>query len=240
MKTNYKVLLLTFVINMFMALSLNSFTSPTLYLPMMFLYFLSGLAAFLDKATFYRSIHLKFEEKISFICFIICFISVCFYVADSLDFIEITFQCNNGMYKVLMQGVQNSFFTFNSINVTPIMFAFAFILPFAYLALCLIPYLREHGLTMDKIIYISKNNKLKLFGLIILSISIGFIGNGICYLKYCKSDCTYGSPQYYKYFWVFLIISLCVLYMQFFLRHKNDDSMNQPEEHTESTEYKGC
>lgn len=240
MKTNYKVLLLTFIINIFMALSLNSFTSPTLYLPMMFLYFLSGLAAFLDKATFYRSIDRKSEEKISFICFIICFISVCFYVADSLDFIEITFQCNNGMYKVLMQGVQNSFFTFNSINVTPIMFAFAFILPFAYLALCLIPYLREHGLTMDKIIYISKNNKLKLFGLIILSISIGFIGNGICYLKYCKSDCTYGSPQYYKYFGFFLIISLCILYMQFFLRHKNDGSRNQPEEHTESAEYKGC
>lgn len=63
MKTNYKVLLLTFVINIFMALSLNSFTSPTIYLPMMFLYFLSGLATFLDKIAFYKSVSQEFEKE---------------------------------------------------------------------------------------------------------------------------------------------------------------------------------
>lgn len=159
MKTNYKVLLLTFVINIFIALSLNSFTSPTLYLPMMFLYFLSGLAAFLDKIAFYKSVSQEFEKRISYIGFFVCFIVVCFYIAHSLRFIEINFQCDNGTYKVLMQGIQNSFFTFNSINITPIIFSFVFILPFAYLALCLVSYLREQGFTLNKVKSILLNHK---------------------------------------------------------------------------------
>ena len=223
MKTNYTVLILTFIINIFMALSLNSFTSPTLYLPMMFLYFLSGLAAFLDKISFYKSTKQKPEEWISWFSFSICFLGVCFYTANSLGFIEITFQCNCGIYNVLMQGVPNSFFTFNSINVTPAIFIFAFILPFAYLALCLVSYLRERGLTIVKVVYICKNRKLRLIGVITLSVLAGFLGMLACYLKYCNSASNYGSPQYYKYFIIVSILAVFILGIRFLLRHKNDD-----------------
>lgn len=231
MKTNYKVLFLTFIINIFMALSLNSFTSPTLYLPMMFLYFLSGLAAFLDKISFYKGTEQKSEECISWFCFSICFLGVCLYTANSLGFIEINFQQNSGTYKVLVQGVQNSFFTFNSINVTPIIFGFAFILPFAYLALCLVSYLREQGLTTDKVIHICKNNILRFIGVIALSVLAGFAGTLACYLKYCNSASNYGSPQYYKYFVIAFIVGSFILVVRFFLRHKNDNLLQgyQPE-----------
>ncbi len=236
MKTSYKVLMITFVINLFMAFSLNSFTSPTLYLPMMFLYFLSGLAAFLDKIAFYKSIKQKPEEYISWICFSICFLGVCFYTANSLGFIEVNFQRNNGTYKVLMQGVQNSFFTFNSINVTPAIFIPAYILPFAYPALCLVSYLREQGLTMEKVINISRTHKKTLILPFILSIIIGvFIGVGFCYLKYNMNNHIYGHPQYHKYFLLLFIVSLCASYVCFFLHYKNDNSGQQPEEESAQT-----
>lgn len=235
MKTNYIIMILTFFINLFMALSLNSFSSSTLYLPMMFLYFLSGLAAFIDKIAYYKNSGQKLEEKISWICFSVCFLVVCFYIANSLGFIEIIFQCNYGTYNVLMQGIQNSFFTFNSVNITPFIFLFAFMLPFAYPVLCLISYLREQGLTMEQVLYIHKNNKLKLFGLLILSVIIGSIGMGICHLKYCKSDCKYGSPQYSKYFCALFILSLCILCVRFFLRHKNDKLSTHQQEEQSST-----
>ena len=69
MKTNYKILMITFFINLLMALFLNSFSTSSIYLPMIFLYFLSGLASFLDKISFYKSIGLKLEERISTILF---------------------------------------------------------------------------------------------------------------------------------------------------------------------------
>lgn len=222
MKTNYKVLLLTFVINIFMALSLNSFTSPTIYLPMMFLYFLSGLATFLDKIAFYKSVSQEFEKRISYIGFLVCFLVVCFYIAHSLRFIEINFQCDNGNYKVLMQGIQNSFFTFNSINMTPIIFSFVFILPFAYLALCLVSYLREQGFTLVKVKSILLNHKKTSFLPLIVSIIIGVGGIGFCFLKYRLSNHQYGRPQWGKYFFVLFILSLCLSYLLYFLRHKND------------------
>lgn len=240
MKANYTVLILTFVINIFMALSLNSFTSPALYLPMMFLYFLSGLAAFLDKISFYKSTKQKPEEYISWFCFLICFLGVCFYTANSLGFIEIAFQCNCGTYKVLMQGVQNSFFTFGSINVTPVIFILILIIPFAYLVLCLVSYLRERGLTTRKVIYICKSKRLRLIGVISLSVLAGFAGMIACYLKYHNSASNYGSPQYCKYFVIVFISVLFILGTRFFLRHKNDDLLQgqQPENSSENSGQK--
>lgn len=240
MKTNYKVLIFTFFINIFMALSLNSFTSPALYLPMMFLYFLSGLASFVDKISFYKGTGQKAEEGICWICFFICLLGACFYTADSLDFIEITFQSNCGTYKVLMQGVQNSFFTFNSINVTPLIFFVVFILPFAYPVLCMVSYLREQGLTWKKIRYICKHNILRLFALLFLSVIIGFAGAGVCQLKYIKTSNNYGIPQYHKYFIVAFILCLFISYTYFFLRHRNDDlgQSHQQEEHPYTSEQK--
>lgn len=223
MKTNYKVLIFTFFINIFMAFSLNSFTSPALYLPMMFLYFLSGLASFVDKISFYTGVGQKAERRICWSCFFICLLGACFYTADSLGFIEINFQSNCGTYKVLMQGVQNSFFTFNSINVTPLIFIVVFILPFAYPALCLISYLKEQGLTWEKIVCIYKNNLGKLLGLFFLSLIIGSASAGFCHLKYINTSHNYGTPQYHKYFTVAFILCFCISCTCFFLRHKNDD-----------------
>lgn len=222
MKTNYEVLLLTFIINIFMALSLNSFTSPTLYLPMMFLYFLSGLAAFIDKIEFYKSAGQKFEKRISYISFLICLLGACLYIAYSLGFIEINFQCDNGTYKVLMQGVPNSFFTFNSINITPIIFSFVFILPFAYLALCLVSYLREQGFTMKKVKDILLNHKKTSFLPLLLSVFMGVSGVIFCHVKYHLGNHQYGLPQYQKYFIALFILSFCFSYLLYFLCHKND------------------
>ncbi len=222
MKTNYKILVLTFVINIFMALSLNSFNSPALYLPMMFLYFLSGLASFIDKIAFYIGTAQKTEERISWIGFYICFLGVCLYIANSLGFIEIIFQCNCGTYKVLIQGIQNSFFTFNSINITPVIFSFAFMLPFMYLALCLVSYLREQGLTMGKVISISKHHKIKLVKLLGLSFVLGVIGCVFCYFKYINTPHNHGTPQYHKYFLVAFGLCFVISHIHFYLHHKND------------------
>lgn len=232
MKTNYKVLIFTFFINIFMALSLNSFTSPTLYLPMMFLYFLSGIASFVDKISFYTGVGQKAERIICWCCFFICLLGACFYTADSLGFIEITFQSNCGTYKVLMQGVQNSFFTFGSINVTPLIFIVVFILPFAYPLLCLVSYLKEQGLTWVKIVDISKHNILKLIGLLFLSVIFGFIGIIICRIKYIYTSNGHGIPQYYKYFIIASVSCFFVSYISFFLYHRNDN-LGQTHQHKE-------
>lgn len=221
MKANNKVLIITFIINLFMALSLNSFSTSTLYLPMVFLYFLSGLAAFMDKISFYKDAKFKIEEKISWLCFCVCFLVVCFYIANSLGFIEVNFQCNNGTYKVLMQGIQNSFFTFNSINITPFIFIFAFMMPFAYLVLCIISYLREQGLTMQIILNISSNNKKALLKPLTLPILLGIVGMVICHFKYISTSHSYGRPQYHKYFLLAFMPCLCISYALYFLHHKN-------------------
>lgn len=126
MKTNYWILGFTFIINSFMALSLNSFSSSTMYLPVMFLYFLSNLAAFLDKTSYYKDRELYSERILSFICIVLCLIPVCLYVAYTLGYIEIKFHHFHGTYKILMQGIQNSFFTFNSIDITPLIFFLVF------------------------------------------------------------------------------------------------------------------
>lgn len=54
MHTNYKIQFFTFIINILMALSLNSFSSSSVFLPALFLYFISNLASFLDKAWYYN------------------------------------------------------------------------------------------------------------------------------------------------------------------------------------------
>lgn len=46
LKTNYKIMFFTFIISMFMAMSLNNFVSSGVFLPALFLYFISNLAVF--------------------------------------------------------------------------------------------------------------------------------------------------------------------------------------------------
>ena len=77
-KTNYVILLLTFIINLFMAFSLNSFSTTELYLPMMFLYFLSGLGAFIDKISCYSDPCYK-ADYLSYQCLSISYVFSSFY-----------------------------------------------------------------------------------------------------------------------------------------------------------------
>ena len=222
MKTNYKTLMITFAINLLMALSLNSFSTSSIYLPMIFLYFLSGLASFLDKISFYQSIGLKLEEKICTTCFCICFLIAFLYIANSLGFIGINFQNCEGTYRVLMQGIPNSFFTFNSVDITLFIFISAFMIPCVYLVLCIIPYLREHGFTKEILLQISRNHIKTLIILFFSSLVAGCIGICICYFKYIKKESLYGQPQYKKYFCVFFIGCLIITYILFIFRHRNE------------------
>lgn len=54
--TNYIMLFFVAIINIFMALSLNSFSSSDAFLPALFLYFISNLATFLEKINTYEHI----------------------------------------------------------------------------------------------------------------------------------------------------------------------------------------
>ena len=218
MKTRYSILIMTFVINVFMALSLNSFSSSDSYLPIMFLYFLSGLATFADKIFYYEDAGLYFEKKISIICFVVCSLIVCLYTAYSLGFVEINFQHNGRTYRILMQGIQDAFFTFNSIDITDFLTLAVAFIPFAFFILCVIPYLREQGYTKDSIKKASCKHKKIVILLIITSILIGFLGIIYCHFKYTNCCSIYGQPQYRKYFISLTCSSLFIMYM-FFLHH---------------------
>lgn len=237
MKTNYNVLIVTFVINIFMALSLNSFTSPETYLSAMFLYFLAGFATFIDKITFYQHIGYKLEKRVSQLCLYICAFAVCICIANSLQYIEIVFNSDKGIYKVIMQGGKNAFFTFNSINITPFIFVFAFIIPISYFILCIISYLREKDVTKDLIFDILKNYKLKFILLLTISIISGYIGVSICHLKYKYSSQEYGQPQYLKYFILFFSLFISISYVLLFRHYikQISESKNSNEINSDST-----
>lgn len=197
-KVNHVILLLTFIINLFMALSLNSFSTTELYLPMMFLYFLSGLGAFIDKISHY-SYH-KAEKIISWFGLIICLINVCMYLMYSLHFIEISFQYNGTNYHVLLEGVPNAFFTFTSINITPFMIISVLTIPFVYPLYGLISYLRERNISLNKVKEIYFTHKEALPILILTSIGFGFLGDGFCFFKSYLTQDPFGTPQYRNYF----------------------------------------
>lgn len=238
MKTNYSALIATIIISIFMALSLNSFSSSKLYLSAMFLYFLSGLATFIDKIIFYKYLGYKTEKHVSWICLCICSIIICLYIADSLNYIEIVFKCDDGIYKVLMQGVQKSFFTFNSINITPFIFIFAFTIPIFYLIIFIISCLRDKNITGEFIFATLKNNKLYFIIYLLFSIISGIVGIWICRLKYMHSSHEYGYPQYYKYFLLFFTLSISISYILLFCHYKKKSlkSNNNTEINPDSAE----
>lgn len=208
MKANYSILLLNFIISVFMFLSLNSFSDSTAYLPVLFLYFSSNIATFIDKYIYYKEIDLFLEKFISLICSLLCIAMVCIYISDSLGFTRITFHNVSGIYRMLIQGVPNSFFTFNSIDITLPTFFIAASIPLTYLFYCASSYLREIGLTRTKVIRIFTNNKKKTLFLIFLSLILGQFGVCLCHYKYQISYEGFGEPQYLKYLLAFSLIPL--------------------------------
>lgn len=211
MNTNYKILFFTLIINVFMALSLNNFVSSDVFLPALFLYFLSNLGAFLDKATFYNDNGYRCEKIISLLTFVVCLFCVCFYIAHTLNFIEMVFYLENATYKILIQGLPNSFFTFRSIDITAITFLCVALIPFSSFLLCIIPFLVSHGYTKTFLLKIYNENKKCCFVYLLASILFGLLGLLICYLKSKFYTNGIGTPQYLKYFVTFFLGTLALL-----------------------------
>lgn len=215
MKTNYKIQFFTFIVNTFMALSLNNFISSDVFLSALFLYFISNLAAFWDKLWYYTHDGSYSEKTVSYIGFFICLFAACFYLANALNFIDIVFFPATPTYEILVQGIPNSFFTFSSINIKWVITAFVFSIPILSLLLCIIPFLISHGYTKAMLIGILKNNQKCCFVNIVLSIISGGFFIVICHMRSSHKTTTLGSPQYLKYFFlgftIMFVISFCGL-----------------------------
>lgn len=208
-KTNLGTQLLTCIINIFMAVSLNSFVSEELYLPMMFLYFLSGLGSSIEKISSCNCEKLKLEKSISLIVGFFCLINVCIYLMNSLGFIVIDFQYDAKTYYILLHGIPNAFFTFNSIDITPFLMISIFIVPSAYFVFLIISVLRDKNLNKKEILTILYSQKIIIKALF-CSIASGTLGFFICYLKFRYKNPKYGTPQYIKYFILFFLLGACL------------------------------
>ena len=208
-KTNLGTQLLTCIINIFMAVSLNSFVSEELYLPMMFLYFLSGLGSSIEKISSCNCEKLKLEKSISLIVGFFCLINVCIYLMNSLGFIVIDFQYDAKTYYILLHGIPNAFFTFNSIDITPFLMISISIVPFAYFVFLIISVLRDKNINKQKISIILHSPKV-ISGIIFGSIASGVLGFSICYLKFRYKNPKYGTPQYIKYTILFFLLGACI------------------------------
>ena len=200
MKTNYKIQLFTFIVNVFMALSLNNFISSDVFLSALFLYSISNLAAFWDKAWYYTYTKSLYEKRISYIGFGCCLLAVCFYLADALSFIDIVFFPTLSTYEILVQGIPNSFFTFSSINIKWAITAFVISIPLLSLLLCIIPFLISHGYTKKILIGILRKNKKCCAFNIVLSMLFGCLGIIFCHIKSTFHTAGLGNPPYEKYF----------------------------------------
>lgn len=221
MKTNYKILLFTFCVNILMAISLNSFNASHLYLPAMFLYFASNVVGFLDKASYYNDFDLKIERNISLTCFGLSLPPIFLYIANSINGIDIVFKEVNDTYRIIVQAVPDSFLTFDSKDVTPYILFLVFIMPFAYIPLVAIPYLREQGFTRESMVKITTEHPKILLLLISLSLLFGILGIVICNIKYNRCCVGYGSPQHIKYFASISAISFIIMYVIFLRLYKN-------------------
>ncbi len=207
---NYIMLFFVAIINIFMALSLNSFSSSESFLPALFLYFISSLATFLEKVNTYEQIASRTERIISICGFTVSLFFVCGYLANALHFIDINFQKPCNTYKILIQGRPDTFFTFSSIDITYFVFACVASIPFLSILLALIPYLRNKGYTKEIISNILvRNIKICIIN-IIISICFGFLGVVYCHLKSLRLSSAYGTPQYTTYFFCAFFIALTV------------------------------
>lgn len=195
-----------------MALSLNSFVSSDVFLPALFLFFLSNLAAFLDKTMYYRDKRLYVEKIISMFMFLICLTVLCFYMAYTLNFIEIRFVMEN-TYKILIQGMSKSFFTFNAVNMTVPTIICVAAVPVSSLLLFMISYLRHYSYTKTYLKKILKENVWFCIIFAFLSVCFGALGTYICYVKFCMKYEGFGTPQYLKYFVLFSVSFLIVSFM---------------------------
>ena len=210
LKTNYKIMFFTFIISMFMAMSLNNFVSSGVFLPALFLYFISNLAVFLEKAYTYNFIASRYEKIISYICCCVCIMVSCLYLSHALQLIEIAFFKERDRYRILLQSVPDTFFPFGSIDITFVIFFCIWFIPVASCLLFVIPLLSSHGYTRKNICtIIVQNFRLVLLNFII-SLIMGLFGIICCRVKVKHMLSTLGYPQYAKYFWLMFATTLII------------------------------
>lgn len=197
---NYMMLMFVAIINFFMAMSLNGFYSTDLFLPALFLYFISNLASFLEKKSSYKRCASHIEQLISSICFYISLFMVCGYLAYELHFINLNFQKANEVYHILIQGIPDSFITFSSLDVTILVIISIWIIPFSSVLLVIIPWLRSRGITTELVKIIVEHNKTRCIVISAASCGCGALGILVCRIKYDLLQSQIGTPQYFKYF----------------------------------------
>ncbi len=230
MKTHYGVLLISAVINFIMACSLNSFSDSTLYMPVLFLYFLSNLATFIDKYVTYKDMKQNEEQCVSLICIILSAIMIFLYISDSLNFLEIYFKEEFGKFHMLMQGVPNSFYTFNSVDITAFVFIIAVVMPAAYVLLCVASWLRELGYTIEILKNILIKKVWTILNLCGVSVLLGITGCVYCHYKYQRECEGFGKPQYVRYFVAIFVISLIIEMIILIKRNKDILEEKVPED----------
>ena len=213
-KTNYKILLCSCIINVFMALSLNNFVSSDVFLPALFLYFISNFMTFFEKSYNYKFIASKYEKYVSYTCCIVCGGISCLYTAHALQMVEIVFFKVEDNYRILLQGMPNTFLSFKSVDITGIIIICILFIPLASVLLCIIPFLHEQGFSKQDIENILKKHKC----ILVESIGMAGIAGGggviYCYIKSVNEHSIYGVPQYWKYFTVcFIVIFLFSLFI---------------------------
>lgn len=231
MKTNYGVLWLNLIISIIMAFSLNNFTELDLYLPVFFLYFASNIAAFFDKYVTYKEMKQVWEECISVGCIVLSAVMVLLYLFHTLNYLEIYFEIIHNEYRMQVRAVPNSFYTFNSKDITMYVFITAIFIPVSYAVLLIAAYLREEGYTLDILKNIVMKKKRSVICCVLTSGVLGGLGVCFCLNKYKRKCEGYGSPQWIKYFVIIFIIS--ILFEFFILMKRNKDIFEQKEKKLE-------
>lgn len=209
------MLLLEFIVNVVVAMSLNTFTSIDAYKAALFLYFLPHFINHYAKYKNYKAIDHKTESCVSLLCSVVCGFFIFAYMSDSLKHINIDFQKSYLTYEMLISGITDSFLSFESFNTSDYLIVSVISVPICSLILFLIPRIRNKGYNREMIISIIKKYKLCRRICLVISILVGVAGIAFCHFKSIWLKSYYGSPQYYKYFLLFtalgLLITFCIM-----------------------------
>lgn len=226
MKTHYGVLWFNLIVSIIMAYSLNNFTELNLYLPVFFLYFSSNLAVFFEKYVSYRDMKYTWEQYFSCICIFLSGLMVLLYLFHTLNYLEIYFENVNNKYRMQIRSVPDSFYTFNSKDITNWVFAIALlVIPLTYVFLLIAAYLREEGYTLEILKNILKQKIRSVIVCFVISGSLGGLSAGYCLKKYEREYEGYGSPQWIKYLVCVFVLSFVI--QLFFLVKRNKNIFEQ-------------
>ena len=213
--------LVLFLIQLYMAFSLNSFVSLDVFLPALFLYFISNLGAFIEKICSCSYKTHRAERCLSYGGVIICSVIVYGYIAESLHFIKFRYS-NTGDYKIIVENIENTFLTFPSFNITPLLIVFVGIITAIHFLFFLIPHLRNLGYTLDLFIFTFKHRPLGTLICGIITLASSFWASYYCHHKSEVANSSYGSPQYWKYILLASVTTFCISFLILTAIEKNN------------------